>query len=93
MSTQKVTSALLLLLKEGKTIIRYPCEGKPVDQFDEDNISQIQAFKIESINSSTDMMELIIKHAPFMYASPGDINHLFIKSQDIALQKIWWIEL
>ncbi|MGN7786486.1 hypothetical protein ACTJIJ_18280 [Niabella sp. 22666] len=93
MSTQKVTSALLLLLKEGNTIIRYPCEGKPVDQFDKDNISQIHAFKIESINSSTDMMELIIKHAPFMYASPGDINHLFIKSQDIVLQKIWWIEL
>lgn len=93
MSTQKVTSALLLLLKEGKTIIRYPCDGKPEDKFNEDNIGQIHSFKITSINSSTGIMELIIRHDPFMYASPGDINHLFIKSQDIVLQKIWWVEL
>lgn len=93
MSKQKLTSEQLLLLREGNTITRFPCDGNPESEFNEDRTDQIHSFQIRSINPANDMMELIINHSTFMYASPGDINHLFIKSQDLVNQKIWWMEV
>ncbi len=93
MSKQKIRSEQLLLLREGNTLTRYPCDGIPENEFNEKNVDQIHSFQIISINADTNVMELIIDHSAFMYASPGDINHLFIKSHDLVDQKIWWMEV
>ncbi len=93
MAKQKIRSEQLLLLREGNTIIRYPCDGMPENEFNENNIDQINSFEIRSINPANNVMELIINHSVLMYASPGDVNHLFIKTHDLVSQKIWWVEV
>lgn len=92
MSKQKITSDLLLLLRVGDIIFRFPCDGEPENEFDEDSVGRIHSFQIRSINTKNDMVELVIDHPFFMFPSPGDINRLFIKSYELVTQKIWWIE-
>lgn len=92
MTSEKISTAQVPLLRKGDIIKRFPSSGAPEEQFDEERKKDTDVFEICSINSKNDIIELVTPgNARGMFPSPGDVSHLFIKSCNLVAQGIWWI--
>jgi hypothetical protein len=79
-------------IRIGHIIRRFPRTGTPEQAFDESRITETDIFTIRSVNKSNNVMELVMtESAAVLFASPGDIGRLFIKSSDLLLQSRWWL--
>jgi hypothetical protein len=94
MTTKLTTLAQVALLHKGDIIKRFPsnCDDLPQDKFDEQRIKHIDNYEIQSIDPETDMFSLVsAKLLTQMFVSPKDIGRMFINSDSLVAEKVWWV--
>ena len=80
------------MLRVGDILKKFPSKGDPQETFDEERAENTDTYVIRSTNTGTQMIELVMTGAStYMFASPGEVGRLFIKSYELVEQKIWWI--
>jgi hypothetical protein len=86
------TSLQLSDLKIGDIITRYPTDGEPTDVFDNDQPRNTDVFQVRSL-SINKVLELIApdRSVP-VFASAGDVRRLFMRSEDILSDNVWWLQ-
>jgi hypothetical protein len=94
MKTKLNTPEQVANLREGDIVKRFPsnCDDLPQDAFDEQRTRNIDTYTIRSINLKNDMVGLVSTTVTDqMFAAPGRIGRLFIKSQDLIAENVWWV--
>ncbi|WP_118951605.1 hypothetical protein [Taibaiella helva] len=86
------TEEQLAQLRDGNLITKYyGVIGTSPDVFDKDNSI---AYRINKINATNQMIELIGVEDPFIILfSPGHLNRMFIRSSDLLIEGNWWLTL
>jgi hypothetical protein len=90
---KKIATPLQLSdLKIGDIITRYPTDGEPTDVFDNNQPRNTNAFQIRSL-STAKVLELVEPdNTVAVFASAGDVRRLFMKSEDILADNVWWFQ-
>ncbi|WP_157977335.1 hypothetical protein [Taibaiella helva] len=88
----KITkSSTVALSHEGDVLWMYPFNGDPEDFFNEQDKKRAEAYEIRLINHVNGMMTLLNPaDSRIMFAPPGEVGRLFIKSDHLVTQNIWW---
>lgn len=80
-------------LQVGGILKRFPSQGTPENIFDEERPKDIDTYEIESINLPGEMIGLVMSGSSIsLFASPGRIGRLFIKTRHLLEQNLWWIQ-
>ncbi len=81
-------------LKKGDIIKRFPfnSDNGPQAIFDEMQTRHINTYEVLSIDQRKNIFSLIIaNHNEIAFASPVDIDRLFIAGKDLISDDVWWI--
>lgn len=79
-------------LQVGDILKRFPSQGPPENVFDEERPKEIDTYEIQFINLPGEMIGLVMSgNSISLFASPGRIGRLFIKTDMMQEQNLWWI--
>ncbi len=80
-------------LLAGDVILKCPLSEEPGSMTDIQYPKGIEAYEIRHINANNQMVELVITAGSrIQFASPGDVGRLFIKSDHLITEKLWWLQ-
>jgi hypothetical protein len=90
---KKIATLLQLSdLNIGDIITRYPTDGDPTDVFDNNKPLNTDAFQIRSLSAGK-VFELVEPNKTVaVFASAGHVRRLFMKSEDILTDNVWWFQ-
>ncbi len=93
METKIISAEQVSQLEIGMIIKRIPSNGIHEDIFDEKKTKLIDTYVIRSIHPLNKMIGLVMTDVSLIFnASPGDVGRLFIHSDKLVEQNIWWLK-
>ena len=86
----KITTAQQVAqLLKGDVLLKCPLNSDPGNTDDKQYQKRIEAYEIRYINTDNEMVELVTTAGSrIMFASPGDIGRLFIKSGHLITENV-----
>jgi hypothetical protein len=92
MNIHLTTMEQVATLRQGDILKRSRAATEPEHLLATGESKAFDTYKIESINTSRQIMELVMTGSSVKrFASPWQIGRLFIESNNLVAEKDWWL--